>query len=90
MTRILLQYLLPILLPALMFVAWIYSTREHEEAAHETVARIREGPWFWLIVGGVALMAIGLAYIAFEGAAPGSVYHAPRYEDGRIIPGHAE
>ena len=90
MTRIVLQYLLPILLPTLVFLAWVYLTRGHEEAAHETITRIREGPWFWLILGGIALMALGLAYMAFQGAAPGGVYHAPRFEDGRVIPGYVE
>ena len=90
MIRILLQYLLPILLPTLAFVAWVYLTRQSQEMASETIARVRDGPWFWLIVAGIALMGLGLGYVAFQGEAPGGVYRAPHIENGRVVPGRVE
>jgi len=86
MTRFVLQILLPLLLPTLMFLIWSYLARRR--TAGGPVARLQEGPWFWLIVAGFVLMLGGLVYTAMTGAGdPEGVYEPPRYEDGRIVPG---
>ncbi len=88
MSRIILQYLLPILLPTAVFVAWVLLTRDRDDGERSTAARIQEGPWFSLIAGGFALMLMVLLTIAMtEGAPPGASYTAPRVEDGRVVPG---
>jgi amino acid transporter len=52
---------------------------------------LQEGPWFWLILAGFVLMAGGLVYTALStGGDAGGAYIAPRYEDGRIVPGRIE
>ncbi len=90
MTRILLQYLLPLLLPAAIYLAWAWFSRGRQPAG-APAAGLREGPWFWLILAGVALAAGGLVYTALIGGeAPGETYQAPRWEDGRIVPGRVE
>lgn len=88
MTRIMLQYVLPLLLPALVFLVWVMLTRQRAGGQETAMERLQKGPWFWLIVGGFALMAAGLAYVGLtQGSKPGGIYQAPRYEDGRVIPG---
>ncbi|OFW45503.1 MAG: hypothetical protein A3J29_21490 [Acidobacteria bacterium RIFCSPLOWO2_12_FULL_67_14b] len=88
MSRILLQYVLPLVLPTVVFVAWIVLTEKRGASREKLIARLAEGPWFWLVVAGFALMAAGLGYLGLtEGASPGTTYQAPRYEDGRIVPG---
>lgn len=90
MSRVLLQYVLPLLLPTLIFVLWTWFTRHHG-SAQGTISKLQEGPWFWLILAGVALMAAGLIHTALTaGGEAGSRYIAPRYEDGRVVPGRIE
>jgi hypothetical protein len=90
MTRLLIQYLLPLILPAVVFLIWAWlSRRGHATGGFQS--RIQEGPWFWLILAGFVLMAGGLAYTAFStGGDAGGRYIAPHYEDGRIVPGRIE
>ncbi len=80
----LLKYLLPFLLPALLFVLWVWLTRRDEGRFGE---RIANGPWFWLIIGGVVCAAVVLSVTALTtGGEPGSTIVPPRYEDGRVVP----
>ena len=46
---------------------------------------------YWLLATGLVLM-IGsfLIFSAFRGAGTEKTYVPPRYEDGRIVPGHFE
>lgn len=80
MLRILLQYVLPLLLPFLAYV--IYA---------QLAGRARwlqEGPWLGLAVAGVGLMAASLVtWGLLVGSPPGETYVPARMEDGRLIPG---
>ena len=81
MTRVFFMYIIPIILPSLLFFCWATFIRKDDVLA-------RTGPWFRLLVAGLGLMAMGLAITAFiGGAAPGGQYRAPYLEDGKIIPG---
>ncbi|MGH6904304.1 MAG: DUF6111 family protein [Geminicoccaceae bacterium] len=84
MLRVLLQYLLPLLLPFLVYAAYV------------ALAQGRLPDWLglsdrqWIVLGsaGVVLLAISLATWSFmTGAPPEETYIPPRFEDGRIIPG---
>ncbi len=49
---------------------------------------LREGPWFWLVLAGLALMIAALVTTALlESHEPGGVYQAPHYLEGEIAPG---
>ena len=88
MTRILLQYVLPLLLPVAIFLGWVMLTRKRAGSQETAMERLQQGPWFWLVVVGFALMAAGLAYMGLtQGSKPGGTYMAPRYEGGRVISG---
>ncbi len=88
MTRILLQYLLPLLLPAAVYIGWVWLARRTGKGEEGALTRLQEGPWFWLVAAGVALMVGGLVLTALmgQGQTEGT-YTAPRLEDGRVIPG---
>jgi hypothetical protein len=84
MLRVLLQYLLPLLLPFLVYAAYV------------ALARGRMPDWLglserhWIALGGtgVALMVISLiTWSLLSGSPPGETYVPPRFEDGRIVPG---
>ncbi len=89
MSRVIIQYVLPLLLPTLIFVGWLVLTRKPGETRAEIMARLQGGPWYWLVVAGFTLMAAGLIYLGVSlDDPPESVYVPPSVEDGRIIPGH--
>jgi hypothetical protein len=92
MARILLQYVLPIVLPSLVYFAWVaYENRRIAQGGEGTARRLEDGPWAWLIGGGVALAVLGaIAAAVLGGRGKEGVYVPPRLEDGRIIPGHLE
>jgi hypothetical protein len=81
MSRILLQILLPLLLPTVAYFLWALLGRPGAPDVLE------ETPWFWLIIVGVVLMAGGLVAMALTGGVdPGSQIIQPRLEDGRVVP----
>jgi hypothetical protein len=81
MLRILLQYLLPLALPALVYLAYVAIARGGK------VERLGEAPWLHLAFAGVVLMAVSLvAWGLTTGAPPDEVYVPARFEDGRVVP----
>ena len=86
MTRTLLQYVLPLLLPTLVFVGWVLLTRG--ASTKGVMARISSGPWFWLIVTGCVLTGGLLVTVALTGGAePGTTYVAPHIQGEGVVPG---
>ena len=81
MLRILLQYLLPLLLPFLVYLAYVALTRGR------AAGWLDNAPWLHLAVAGIVLMAISLlTWGLLSGAPPDQVYVPPRLEDGRVVP----
>jgi len=80
--RLLLTVLVPLLLPSILYFAYVAVAREGPRGT-------QSAPWFWLAGTGV-LLAIGALVLlsGLGGAEPGSVYHPPRQVDGRIEPGY--
>ena len=86
MIRILLTYVLPLVLPALLYIFWVKISRVFGSNPDR---QLRDGPWFWLAVAGFALMTAGMVALALIGTNPTEgTYQPPRVEDGKIIPGH--
>lgn len=87
MTRILLTYLLPLVLPTAIYVAWVWYARATHKGDAETLPGLEKGPLFWCLLGGFALMMVGLVMVAMTaGAPPGSTYEPPRLEGGKVVP----
>ncbi len=88
MSRILLQILLPLLLPAAIYFGWVWLANRTGKGRADGSMGLQEGPWFWLVAAGLALMVAGLVVTALMGQ--GHVewtYKPPRFEGGRVIPG---
>ena len=86
--RIFLQFILPLLLPGLLYIAWTYLTQARSEDGGPARAVIAEGPWFRLLLAGFVLMIIGLATAAMlGGTSPEGEYRAPYLQDGKVVPG---
>jgi Family of unknown function (DUF6111) len=82
MARVLLQYALPLLLPFLVYFAYIALSRGR------TPGWLEDVPWPHLAGAGVLLLAFSLiAWRMTLGVPADRVYLPPRFEDGRVVPG---
>ena len=90
MGRILLEFVLPIMLPALLYVGWLVA--ERKRAAGGTAPReIKDAPWIWLLALGLFLAAlITLASAFMGGETIRGIYVPPQVKDGVIVPGHVD
>lgn len=88
MIRVLLEYLLPLVLPIAVYLVWGWITGKRRRTAEEP-PRWYEGPWFWLLVAGFVMMVTVMTIGAIvEGVSPDRVYVPPHVENGQIVPGH--
>jgi ABC-type Na+ efflux pump permease subunit len=95
MNRVLLQYLLPLLLPTLLYLLWWGTIGRRKATVSGGGATLSQGPWFWLILGGGLLLAASLVYTALVAGVPTGAgseerYVPPQLKDGRVVPGHFE
>ena len=82
MLRILLQYLLPLLLPFLAYLVYARLTRR---------AGLNDAPWLGLVAAGVGLLVVSLVtWSIMNGSEPGETYVPARVEDGEVVPGTTE
>jgi hypothetical protein len=91
--RVFLTYVLPLVLPTLVYIAWVgYARKRHvgKGGAEDDLPGLRRGPLFWSLVAGFMLMLGGLAAIALlSGDPPDSgEYQSPRLQDGKVVPPH--
>ena len=88
MIRIVAENILLFLLPTIVYVAYVYMTREEKPGAMRV---LYDAPLIWLFVAGAALVVITLvSFGSVTGGKPGQVYTPPSFKDGRIEPGHIE
>ncbi len=59
MTRFLLNFVLPLALPFVVYIGWRLITR-----GRPGLANVSGGPWFWLIGAGLVLTIAGLITLA--------------------------
>jgi hypothetical protein len=91
MSRVLLQYLLPLILPTVLYLLWWWTIGRRRARAAGHPAGLADGPWFWLIVSGCVLAGGALVYTGLTGGMEaGGDYMPPRLEDGRVVPGHMQ
>ena len=87
--RIFLTYVLPLVLPTLVYIAWVgYARKKHVGAGDGDLPGLRRRPLFWSLGTGFVLMLSGLATIALMSGAPpdSGEYQSPRLQDGKIVP----
>jgi hypothetical protein len=88
MIRIVAENILLFLLPTIVYVAYVYMTREEKPGAMRV---LDDAPLIWLFVAGAALVVITLvSFGSVTGGKPGQVYTPPSFKDGRIEPGHID
>ncbi len=92
MRRILLNYLLPLLLPLVVYGIWLaLARRKARLAGAAEVPGWGNAPWTWLLVAGIGLVSVGLVTLALVGDGPtGGTYVPPQFIDGEIVPGRME
>ena len=88
MIRIVAENILRFLLPTIVYIAYVYLTREEKPGAARV---LDDAPLIWLFVAGAILVVITLAtFGSVTGGDPGGVYTPPSMKDGRIEPGHID
>lgn len=92
MRRLLLSYLLPIVLPFIIYGVWLLLARRKVRlAGADGVPEWRDAPWTWLLTASALLVAASFVALALTGGSPpGGTYVAPHYIDGVIVPGRME
>ena len=82
--RLLLQYVLPFLLPFLIYAAYVAL------AKHRTPVWLDLDEKTWLMLGGTGLVLATISLVTWtllSGSPPDEIYVPPHLEDGRIVPG---
>ena len=95
MLRVVSTIVLPLLAPTAIYLLWVWAANrlsprgagdgEGESAGWAGL------PWIWLVAAGVLLLALVLFVVTgpYATSTPGT-YVPPRWENGRVIPGHIE
>lgn len=93
MIRLLIEFIVPLLLPTALYGLWVAWSRRRDAAGGTGVpADWRTAPWIWLVGTGMALAlaaAIGTGLGTNQGDIKGT-YVPPRVIDGKVVPGHVD
>lgn len=92
MFRLFITYILPLVAPFAMYMAWNAYVRYKAKKAGDEVPSLEKAHIFWSIVAGFVLLVISLTTLALTGShkADGGKYVPPRFEDGKMIPPNFE
>jgi len=88
MSKILLTYVLPLLLPTVLYLSYMWFRGKRSRAKGDEPLPIASNSIFISLILGFILMISGLVYIAMTSGSPPDAgkYQSPRFEDGKIIP----
>ena len=88
MIRIVVENILLFLLPTIVYIAFIYLTREEKPGASSV---LDDAPLIWLFLAGAVIVVVVLVTFGSRtGGIPGQTYTPPSLKDGRIEPGHLD
>ncbi|MFO1189404.1 MAG: hypothetical protein U1E97_07415 [Alphaproteobacteria bacterium] len=87
--RIVLDYILPLALPTILYVIWRLIQRKRAMTSGAAdVPDLADAPWIWLFVAGVAVLGATLTVFALTTGEPiGGHYEPPQLIDGEVRPG---
>lgn len=88
MSRILLNYLLPLVLPLAIYLTFMWWQRRQAQKNRDAPSVVEHSHVFIAVLIGLVLMVGSLTWIAVvSGVAPGEgEYQSPLYQDGKIVP----
>lgn len=88
MFRLLMTYILPLVGPLLMYMAWNAYARAQARKNGGEPPSLEKGHIFWSLVAGFVLLVASLVTLAVTGGDDPDAgrYVPPRLEDGRIVP----
>ena len=100
MLRVFFTIVLPLVLPTALYLLWLWVAHWLPRGSTAgSTSGSRQGdwvqwatlPWVWLAAAGAVLLALMLFVVTvhFGTSQPGT-YVPPRWENGRIVPGHIE
>ncbi len=90
MLRVVFTIVVPLVLPTALYLLWL-RFRPNAAAVGPEEDPGAALPWFWLAVSGAVLLALVLLTVSIHfGTATPGVYVPPRWQDGRVVPGHLE
>lgn len=88
MIRIVIENLLLLLLPTLVYFAFMFLTRRNSQSGRQIV---NDAPLLWLFAAGVMCAMVALAFfVRTSEFGPDDRYIPTIYKDGEIIPGRIE
>ncbi len=89
MIRILLTWILPLLLPTAVYLAWALWARRRRAAEGP---ELQDVPWTWLLAAGLVLAFLVTGAVFMSGGAGTGRTYVPAYvdEEGRTVPGRFE
>ena len=88
MIRILLTFLVPLLLPFVVYAIWGWLRRRQALARGEPLPDIKGPPVVWLGALGLVLVVLVLGGLSLQrGEGTLGRYTPPHVENGRIVPG---
>jgi phosphoglycerol transferase MdoB-like AlkP superfamily enzyme len=90
MVRIVVQELLLFLLPIAIYLAYALWRRRRARLAGVAPKGLEQGPWFWLIAGGLVLSIAGFVTLGVANGERPTSYEPARIENGRVVPGTAK
>lgn len=91
MIRIVIQHLLLFLLPLAAYVVYLSIMRRRATMRGTPQPQWEDGPWFWLVMGGLALTLAAFVALGFTGGyAPDTNYVPSRIENGKVVPGKSQ
>ena len=91
MSRILVTYIVPFLLPAMVYACWVWYRTGYVARHGGEAPKLEQGPWpLLLFVGAVFAFAVLASTALIRGGSPDENYVPPHLENGTLIPGHLE
>jgi uncharacterized iron-regulated membrane protein len=88
MIRILLTFVVPLVLPFVLYAVWGWLKRRHAVARGEPPPELKGPPILWLGASGLILVGLVLAGLSLQrGQGTVGSYAPPRVENGKIVPG---